>query len=59
MLMGPVDQEFGKDSGGGLSMFHDDCSFSWKSLEAGGDLMNGPWNHSKPHALPGLAVAAA
>lgn len=42
MLMGPVDQEFGKDSGDGLSMFHDYCNFSWESLEAGDGSLSGP-----------------
>lgn len=53
--MGPVDQEFGKDSGDGLSMFHDYCNFSWESLEAGDGSLPGPWDHPELPALPGLA----
>lgn len=55
MLMGPVDPEFGKDSGDGLSMFHDYCNFSWESLEAGDGSLPGPWDHPKLPVLPGLA----
>lgn len=54
MLIDSVGQEFGKDTE--ISCLLSIMTITWASKKAGDGLITGPWEHPKPHSLPGLTA---